>query len=225
MNDPVQLAPLLAIYEDEGDYTIRVAAGARAKALSSPLVKIIGELGDARKLTFITPLDTRVFRLGGKNGHQGSAALGNPDAGGEGGESRRAVEAEAGPVHQVPTRRPARDRISQDPAAPPSPELVEELEADEATRYAAEALREEQEAVREQRAQQRLMAQEAAPPDTPAPDLPEVPARRARQPRQQPVPNSSCGRCVGSGMLDGGGQCPVCRGTGQVAVWGSKRSR
>jgi hypothetical protein len=222
MSEPVQLAPLLAIYEDDGDYTIRVGDGAHARSLSQPLVKLIGDLGGARKLTFITPMDTRVFKLGGSNGSSANGQE-NSSANGEL-RGHEPVQYERTEPRPLPPR-PVRERISQDWAAPPSPELVAELEQDEAGREAAEALRQEQQDALEVRAQQRLMAQEPTPADTPPPEIPEPPQRRQRQPRQSPVANATCGRCQGAKIIEGGGTCPVCRGEGSTYKWGTKRAR
>lgn len=55
-----------------------------------------------------------------------------------------------------------------------------------------------------------------------------APKRGPGRPKKTPEamvkgPESECGRCFGAGKIEGGGQCPVCRGKGSIGKWGRGR--
>jgi hypothetical protein len=100
-------------------------------------------------------------------------------------------------------------RIIADQGAPPTPD-----EADA-----------EYERYRQQEAEAERIAQEQASTACADPGLPdqesaETPVKRTKA-RVLPTQNL-CGRCAGGGTLEGGGPCPVCKGSGKVAQWGRK---
>jgi hypothetical protein len=131
MSNPTQLAPMIALYEDEGDFTLRVSDSTLAKSTSVALLKEIGAAHGARKLTLITPTDTKVFKFtaGAVNGTSPAPS----------------PAATAAPT----AARPIPPAQAQDQSAPPSPELVEyEAEIAEATRVQAEIDRENGKAVK-----------------------------------------------------------------------------
>lgn len=196
--EPVQLAPMLAVYEDDGEFTMRVADSALAKTVTPVVLKAIGESAKARKLTLITPTDTKVFKFGG---------------------------GPAPPVQQLPTTvasppPKARERIVQDSSAPPAPEIVEEEFID------AENQRALDEAAEAERLQQQMTRENSRQVDFQQPvedEVQEAPRTRKRTPRPEPVANAACGRCGGQGALEGGGTCPVCQGRGAIAHYGRGR--
>ena len=211
MTAPIQLTPTLAIFEDDGEFTVRVNDSPLAKSLTPALLKAIGDATDARKLTLLTPTDTKIFRLNGPDrGKTESASSPSPKT------ESRGLQSDAAPKESIPN--PLR-RISQDQSAPPAPELAEEA-IDEYDRAMEEARKAEE----EQREMERLNRQNVDLPE-PEPDAaPDRPAPRKRdRSRPAPAPTSTCGRCGGAGMLGGGGACPVCQGRGQIAKWGSRR--
>jgi hypothetical protein len=59
---------MLAVYEDDGEFTVRLSDSPMAKAWSPQVIQSIGATAGARKLTLITPTDTKVFKFG--NGHK-----------------------------------------------------------------------------------------------------------------------------------------------------------
>lgn len=197
MSDPVQLAPTLAIFEDDGDFTVRVNESPLAKSLTPALLKAIGELTKAKKLTLLTPTDTKIFKL---NGNVQSTA------------------AQPSPSEDVPPQTPPSRvrRISQDQSAPPAPEVAEEA-IDEYDQALAEAKKAEQEIAHMERSNRQ---QVDFPEPEPEPEQTKV--RKRDRARPEPVANSACGRCGGTGDI-GGGACPVCRGRGQIAKWGTGR--
>lgn len=199
---PFQLSPLIAIYEDETDFTIRTSDSALAKLISPAVIKLLD--GRARKLTLITPTDTKVFKLASgaplaPSAHSAPSAPA-PDHPGQ-----------TAPPPNVPAPPlPASARISQDLSAPPAPELADEHLAELARQREEEAAQAEQ---------QQLNSQS---PDLPA-DSPSAPRKRSHErPKPAALP-TACGRCLGSGALEGGGACPVCHGKGSVAHWGRAR--
>jgi len=201
---PIQLTPTLAIFEDDGEFTVRVNDSPLAKSLTPALLKAIGDATDARKLTLLTPTDTKIFKLNGKGPVQAPPA---PES-----TTKAAIP--------NPPNVPTPSRISQDLSAPPAPELAEEA-IDEYDRAMEEARKAEE----EQREMERLNRQSVdlpePTPDTEPDSRPTV--RKRDRSRPAPAPTSTCGRCGGAGMLDGGGACPVCQGRGQIAKWGSRR--
>jgi len=111
---PIQLAPMLAVYEDDGEFTLRVSDSSLAKSVSANVIKAIGETAGARKLILVTPTDTKVFKFGDKKPSIDNKVV--------------QMEPKKVPVHQI-----------QDPSAPPSPEIEEyEREAAEATQLQRE---------------------------------------------------------------------------------------
>jgi hypothetical protein len=67
MSAPVQIPPTIAMYEDEGDWTVRVGAQDNAKQIAQAVVPLLAGLG-ARKLFLITPFDTKVYKFDSPNG-------------------------------------------------------------------------------------------------------------------------------------------------------------
>lgn len=118
---PVQLAPMLAVYEDEGEFTLRISDSPLAKIVSPQVIKAIGESVKARKLTLITPTDTKVFKF----------------------DAREVADA---PNSDTPRSEVARQQPSQrqipDTSAPPSAEAAAEYlhaaELEEGQRFARE---------------------------------------------------------------------------------------
>lgn len=183
MSEPVQLAPMLAVYEDDGEFTVRVSDSPLAKSVSPQVIKAIGEATGARKLTLVTPTDTKVFKFGAKV------------------SSPRTPSVIAQPATPEPAKSPPQQVA--DPSAPPSAEMAEyeaEMAQAAATQRAIEA---ENNKVVEFKTEE------------------QEPKPRKRTPRPTGTP-SSCGRCSGTGAIDGGGTCPVCRGQGSVAKWGTR---
>lgn len=117
MSSPTQLAPMIALYEDEGEYTLRVSDSVLAKSMSVAVLKTIGESTGARRLTLITPTDTKVFKFGAQP--SGTSAT-------------------IAPVAVPIAPRSARPAQVADPSAPPSPEMVE-YEAEMAQAAATQA--------------------------------------------------------------------------------------
>jgi hypothetical protein len=195
MNDPVQLAPLLAIYEDEGEYTLRVSDSSLAKQLSSTITRSIGENGGARKLVLITPTDTKVFKFGPKNP---SAKI-----------QSEPYESKVGQMSQRDMIRPEPPPQIADASAPPSPELAA-YEAE-----IAESDRLQREIDRENRKSVDLPVSEEPAEDASAPKT----RKRTPRPQSNTIP-TACGRCQGHGAIEGGGGCPVCRGSGSVSHYG-----
>lgn len=203
--EPVQLAPMLAVYEDDGEFTMRVADSALAKTVTPVVLKAIGEYSKARKLTLITPTDTKVFKFGG-GVSQGILPPGSP-----------ATSGASTPEPRQPFPK-ASQRIIQDSSAPPAPELVEEEFID------AENQRALDEAAQAEKLQQQMARENSRPVEfQPEPEEVQEPRPRKRTPRPEPVPNAACGRCGGAGALDGGGTCPVCQGKGAISHYGRGR--
>lgn len=184
MSEAVQIVPFISAFSDDGEFTLRVDDSSLAKIIAPVLIKAIGDQERARKLTLLTPTDTKIFKFEGKH---------KPET-----------------PEEIPPQRPIRHVIEQDDAAPPSPELV--------------ALDEEQqEAIRVQREIDRVNNQVV---QMPAPEEPSTGRKRVPRPtgddakgKNPPVP---CGGCSGAGTRPGGGACPVCRGTGQIAHFGRR---
>lgn len=189
MSEPIQLAPMLAVYEDDGEFTVRVSDSPLAKSVSPQVIKAIGEATGARKLTLITPTDTKVFKFGKKESLNSAQEIRNPQ------------RQQNSPAHEV---EPPATRQIPDPSAPPSPEMAEyNREMAEAAAVARQMEQENGKAV-----------------DFKTPEAPVEKQTRKRTPRPAGTP-TSCGRCSGAGTINGGGTCPVCRGTGQIAKWGT----
>jgi hypothetical protein len=187
MSEAVQIAPLLSLFSDDGEFTLRVDDSPLAKVIAPSVIKAIGEQERARKLTLLTPTDTKIFKFDGKH-------------------KARPQEPVEVPEHP---QRPVRPLIiEQDDSAPPSPELVA-LDA------------EQQEAIRAQREIERLNGSVVQMPSQEEPTT----SRRVKRPtgdEKGKNPPAPCGGCQGAGTRPGGGACPVCRGTGQIAHFGRR---
>ena len=198
MTEPIQLIPALTILEDSGEFTVRIGEARWAADMGRQIVTLIGSTGVARKLVIITPSDTKVFKFAphAETGEATSA-------------TRHVTAASPAPL------RPSQ-RISQDTAAPPAPELVGEFEEELARQQKAEA---------EIAVQQREL--KADPQITPEAEegVVEIPKRRGRPSKVEATLKAAtfCGRCQGRGTLEGGGTCPVCRGAGSIAHYGRGR--
>ncbi len=99
-------------------------------------------------------------------------------------------------------------KVIADQGAPPTAEAADA----EYERYQAE----EQETERVAEEQARVAGDD---PNLPAEELSEPIVRERKKARVLPTQNP-CGRCAGAGALEGGGPCPVCKGTGKIAQWG-----
>lgn len=196
--EPIQIIPALTILNDDCDFTVRVGADSWASDLGRQIVSIIGGMNIAKKLTILTPNDTKVFKFNS-----------NPGGVEKGVERPRA---EAAPPIQP---RRASERISQDSAAPPAPELVGEW---------AEELAAQQKAEAEVAAMERANKQDALPQQEEEQVEAPAPRKRGRSSKVAETIRSAtaCGRCQGAGVLDGGGQCPVCQGKGGIRKWGTR---
>lgn len=202
MTEPIQLIPSLTLLEDSGEFTVRIGGEKWAAELGRKLVSIIGEMGIARKLTILTPGDTKVFKFDSPV----TKALTAFD------EATKNIPVEV--MRDV--LRPSQ-RISQDSAAPPAPEIVGELE---------EELRAQQLAEKEMEAANRLARADAGITDPVEENVVEMPTRKRGRPSKVEASlktATSCGRCGGGGALEGGGTCPVCRGAGSIAHYGRGR--
>lgn len=206
MNEPIQLIPALTILEDSGEFTVRIGAEKWATDLGRQIVTLIGSTGVARKLLIITPTDTKVFRFDAAKAPDRSSLVT---------ETKREIASDDVSTVRPATLRPSQ-RISQDTAAPPAPELVGEFEEELARQQKAEA---------EIAAQQKEL--KADPQITPEAEegVVEIPKRRGRPSKVEATLKAAtaCGRCQGQGSLDGGGACPVCRGAGSIAHYGRGR--
>jgi hypothetical protein len=194
MSAPVQIPPTIAMYEDEGDWTVRVGAQDNAKQIAQAVVPLLAGLG-ARKLLLITPFDTKVYKF-----DSASAATEKPR------EKPASVA--------TPARKPV---VFQDEGAPPSAEDASaEFERFVEEEAAAEKVRQEME--RTAAADPQLPAEEEE--EAPAKRGP----GRPRKTEENIQPSGTvCGRCQGEGTIAGGGACPVCRGKGVIAKWGGRR--
>lgn len=107
MSDPVQVIPFLSAFSDDGEFTVRVDDSPLAKVIAPAIIKVIGQENGARKLTLLTPSDTKIFKFG--NGSSKSIASPGPEP----------LLSPARPTG------PARPVIEQDLSTPPSPETAE----------------------------------------------------------------------------------------------------
>src|SRR6202012_5993115 len=107
VSEPIQIIPALTILEDGGEFTVRVGDAKWAASLGRDIVKMIGDLGVATKLTIVTPSDVKQFKF----------------------DLPKKVVAQAAEKSYPPPPpiRPSQ-RISQDSSAPPAVELVSEYE-------------------------------------------------------------------------------------------------
>lgn len=201
MNEPIQLIPALTVLEDGGEFTVRIGEAKWAADLGRQIVTLIGSTGVARKLVIVTPSDTKVFKFDRSAGDAKPAT------------QRAEIDVPLPP--SPPSLKPSQ-RISQDTAAPPAPELVGEFEEELARQQKAEA---------EIAAQQKEL--KADPQITPETEegVVEIPKRRGRPSKVEATLKAAtaCGRCQGQGTLEGGGTCPVCRGAGSIAHYGRGR--
>src|SRR5271170_7303314 len=115
---------MLAVYEDDGEFTVRTSDSALAKSVTPQVIKAIGESVKARKLILITPTDTKVFKFGGSGHAAGTASTAATPAGPSQPETRPSLPPKA------------RERILQDSSAPPAPEILEEEYVDAANQAA-----------------------------------------------------------------------------------------
>lgn len=217
MNEPIQLSPSLAIYDDDGELTIRTSDQGQWKLITPQVLKAIGDSLHPRKVTLVTPTDTKVFKFGQNGKEAGNGRLHNDSAtkdtgrGNEAGSSATSTSSgeDSGRRPQEPLPRPSA-RIQQDHSAPPAPEIV----ADAQDEFEQELRRQQLEQVEIEKAQRE---DQASAPDA----QPRVKSRERPQPEART--ETACGRCYGQGKLDGGGICPVCRGKGSIAKWGRGR--
>jgi hypothetical protein len=138
MNAPQQLEAVLAIFEDDGDFTVRVGPQVNAKSISQAVVPLIASLG-AKKLLLITPLETKVFKFNG---------------------------APAAPPVRSAEPVPRQTRIVQDGGAPPSAEDAA-AEFEEYVRKEEEAERVLREMDAASKADPQLTTEEDAPAQKP----------------------------------------------------------
>lgn len=194
MNDPVQIAPLLSVFSDDGEFTLRVDGSELSKLLTPQITAAIGQTSKARKLTLLTPTDTKIFKFNGNQAPLPGPAIPSTD--------------------RVTITTPPKPSIVQDFSAPPSPEIAAEA-VDEFDRTIAE----------QQKAEQEMRQAERFAKADPGLEQEEVPAPRKRaKERPTPLSSTTCGRCSGAGVLDGGGTCPVCQGQRAIPHYG-RRSR
>ena len=113
------------------------------------------------------------------------------------------------PDRPADTIRTPRTRVIADAGAPPTAEAADA----EYARYQAE----EREA---ERLAQEQSAITGADPQLPAEES--APITRAKSKSKVLPTQNPCGRCQGGGTLEGGGTCPVCKGSGVIAQWGRK---
>lgn len=219
---PVQLAPLLSLYADEGDFTLRLDGSPLAQKVGPEIIRLLSGNG-GRRLTILTPTDTKIFKLNGAT-HASFPSAPAPSATSpiDSEVEDSSIPEPTDQTHPRP-RVPAKTRIQQDMSAPPSPELAEE-EAEEIQRIRAE----EREA---ERLRKEMEAANRADPNLPplpteeeeeAAQAPRV-RRRASRPEPSTAAETPCGRCFGAGQLDGGGACPVCHGKGSHQLYGRRR--
>lgn len=200
MNEPIQLIPALTVLEDSGEFTVRIGEAKWAADLGRQIVTLIGSTGVARKLVIVTPSDTKVFKFDRQAGEVRPTT------------QRTEIDV---PAPSPPSLKPSQ-RISQDTAAPPAPELVGEFE---------------EELERQRKAEAEIVAQQkelkSDPQITPDDEegVVEIPKRRGRPSKVEATLKAAtaCGRCQGQGSLEGGGTCPVCRGVGSIAHYGRGR--
>lgn len=197
-NEPVQITALLSVFADDGEFTLRVDGSELAKILTPQVTRMIGESATARKLTLLTPTDTKIFKF------TPPAGVNDPPA----------PQLPTEVIHAVPNPAPrARERVIQDFSAPPAPEVAAE-DIDEFD----QTLKDQQKAEQEMRLAEKMVKSD---PQLPVEESP-VPAVRKRTAKERPTPTTvaACGRCTGQGVIDGGGACPVCRGQGSIPHFG-----
>ena len=205
MSEIEQIKPALSVILDADSHDAVVQSiGPVAKQMLSAILPL---LSSSPRVTVISDGDMKVFR--NKNGAPGkSVPLPPPTP-----PSEPAQETPASPFPKS-----ARERIQQDSAAPPAPELADEY---------MEELRKQQQEESQLREQQKFNSQDALPqeeePSEPAPSV------RRRKERNLAIANSVCGRCGGGGQVMGEagfeGMCPVCSGSGQAKSWGRRAPR
>lgn len=196
---------ILQVIEDDGEFVVRASKELGGKLAQGVLKSLTG----ARKVTYISDNDVKVFRAP-KNAKP-TPPVAEPQL-----HDVFDVQAEFEKTIEQPE--PKKPKIIQDGSAPPSPELVEDYEA-EIKRQQAEAS-----ALKNQ---ERFNQQDAVQDPPPEEEQPTV---RKRRERNLDVAGSPCGRCGGGGQIVGdsgfSGVCPVCQGQGQIKSWGrGRRSR
>lgn len=206
MSDIQQVAPILTVIEDAGEYILQ-ARSPIGKRLGS---LVLGAIADATRVTYTDETGIKVFKNTAPRGQNGAQT--HPPA---------AIPSPPETPEALPPSRPAlppSKRIFQDGAAPPAAELVEE---DYRAQLAA------QEAEQRALAQQEQFNSQNAVQEQPAEAEAEQPTR-ARKPRNLAVAGSPCGRCGGAGQIQGDsghqGMCPVCQGKGEIQKWGTGRA-
>ena len=197
MSDIEAVAPILTVIEDDGEYIVRASKDAGKRMGQS----VLGLLAGARKVTYISDNDVKVFKAKAN----GSTPKPSPEVPDVQEEFEKTIEE---------SPKPPSKRIMQDSAAPPSPELVGEYEAElKRQQQEAEALRQ----------QEKFNKQDI---EVPQPEEVPEPTRKRRE-RNLAVGGSPCGRCGGSGEIVGdagfAGSCPVCQGKGEIKAWGRGR--
>jgi hypothetical protein len=110
MADPIPITPLLTVFADGSEYTIR-ASGEQGKRLG---VSFVARMGEYSKVTFITDTDIKVYKA--------SHGMIIPET----------------PADEAPERPTPERRVFADGAAPPQPEQVEEFEQELAEQRRAE---------------------------------------------------------------------------------------
>jgi len=111
------IAPILSVIADDGDYVVRATGTAGAK-LAQP---ILAAIQGARRITYIDDAGVKMFKAS-KDGHVAALPAAEPVADIQD-EFIAQVEAEE-------RQQPPRKRQIQDTAAPPSPELAEDMMAE-----------------------------------------------------------------------------------------------
>ena len=196
MSEIEAVAPILTVIEDDGEYIVRASKDSGKKMGQS----VLGMLAGAKKVTFISDSDVKVFKA--KNGTKPVPKPEVPDV----------QEEFEKTIEDAP--KPPSKRIMQDSAAPPSPELVGEYEAE---------LKRQQQETEALRQQEKFNKQDI---EVPQPEEAPEPTRKRRE-RTLAVGGTSCGRCGGQGSIVGdsgfAGTCPVCQGKGEIKSWGRGR--
>jgi hypothetical protein len=202
-----KVSPVLTVIEDGGEYVIQAstAIGKRLGAI------ILAQIPNAPRVTFVDETGVKVFK---NTAQKGTSPVSIPV------QTLHASAEKEVPSPDFPSPKPipASQRIFQDNAAPPAPELVEE-------EYEA-VLKQEAADAAELARQEQFNRQSAVPPE-PEAEKEDQPTPRKREPRDLQTNAAQCGRCEGSGQIvnDGGfsGPCPVCKGKGVMQAWGRGR--
>jgi hypothetical protein len=204
MSEIQKVSPVLTVIEDGGEYVIQ-ASTAIGKRLGAV---ILAQIPNAPRVTFVDETGVKVFKNTVQKGNVPASipAKNLPT---------QAKEEVPSPDLSPDKPIPAHQRIFQDNAAPPAPELVEEEYAAVLRQEAADAA---------ELARQEQFNQEKVAPAEPEQVEEETPTPRKREPRDLQTNVAQCGRCEGSGQIvnDGGfsGPCPVCKGKGVMQAWG-----